>query len=898
MSVTPEPIDQTDSQDGTSDLVNDQSVKSSDGPSLPSKQPKTSSDPILQVTLLPNGFKLKLTPSSDSPEVFLPYEAGVNREDGLLEFMDAGYIPPVLLDFLAAKYPNKLDSYARQVDVCIKDLREFNGSNCKNSPSNDRLTNECDAPSRIITLYPCNSTVIKLVRHKLITLSQVNLQNAYDEEVNTSSETTATITGNSSIYGLSSNNKMFKRLNSKISASSNNSSSSNQNKKDGNNNRKNAASSSSNANDEDEFLDPSHEQFIESAVILNTVPPLVLDPSPVVHLVERKLISVKSSVVSDSPAACSKSRLLKKLRASKWQASPTSTAFNVTAPSLSLASFLQEKSTKRSSCASRATKKLPTFSIDDSTFPTSNNGSTDYIKKVIEDVTRISSHRIPPAALNANRNGSIEGSSLVKVEEYTMESEASSNSNLVSAGTGFQAMRPHSSGGGSTCISIFHSPVDDMFFGQLFIDRSPVSTSSSRSCLFKLGTRDAAKRYLEQFKEILTENGRKAVRITRTGQQHLSSHPQPHQQSQQQFNQLSQQQQQQQQQQHYQQQQHLQQQQQFNQVAHQQAQPQFNTVAHQAQPQHPQQQQPQIHIHQQVTQTPVHLQQSHFAPQQQSQQQQQQHQQQQQLHQQQITLPLSSQVAPTHMQIHNASTSSTATSTTQQILQPQVVTTSNVQVISANQGTKVLLPSVKTIQLQGNQIQMLPSPSQHHQPGQQPAIHTNQAQGQMVQATNRQEVQLTQINAQQLRQIQGTHSFLVLPPPSSGPSQVNQSPSQPFGSVQVILWPQQFQQQQQQQGLQAITAAVNANQPNVSQATIQLTQTHSNSANSSGQQPQQLPQLIQIQPQTVAVASQATAATAVPAGNATAAAAVLGLVSPVSTVTNATESTNSVNSNG
>jgi hypothetical protein len=90
-----------------------------------------------------------------------------------------------------------------------------------------------------------------------------------------------------------------------------------------------------------------------------------------------------------------------------------------------------------------------------------------------------------------------------------------------------------------THVTILHRPNDDTYFGQLYIDkqgqiRGSTCTSVTNELIFtnglillklfkiniifnpisfQLGTKQATKRYIDQFTEILTENGRKSVKI-------------------------------------------------------------------------------------------------------------------------------------------------------------------------------------------------------------------------------------------------------------------------------------------------------------------------------------------------------------------------------------------------
>ncbi|KAL4714409.1 hypothetical protein ACJJTC_017704 [Scirpophaga incertulas] len=86
------------------------------------------------------------------------------------------------------------------------------------------------------------------------------------------------------------------------------------------------------------------------------------------------------------------------------------------------------------------------------------------------------------------------------VEEYILETEKSSPN----AGTGFFHIK----------LSILQRPSDQEFLGELYVDRDHVEGErNGAACRFILGSRVQANKYIQQFTEIFTEEGRKSVRI-------------------------------------------------------------------------------------------------------------------------------------------------------------------------------------------------------------------------------------------------------------------------------------------------------------------------------------------------------------------------------------------------
>ncbi|KAI8122030.1 hypothetical protein FF38_13873 [Lucilia cuprina] len=71
-------------------------------------------------------------------------------------------------------------------------------------------------------------------------------------------------------------------------------------------------------------------------------------------------------------------------------------------------------------------------------------------------------------------------------------------------------------------LSIFQRPSNSEYLGELYVDRDyREGVRNGESCRFPLGTRVHANRYIQQFTEIFTEEGRKAVKITHLVPGHL-----------------------------------------------------------------------------------------------------------------------------------------------------------------------------------------------------------------------------------------------------------------------------------------------------------------------------------------------------------------------------------------
>ena len=523
--------------------------------------------PLLQISLLPEGFSMRLLPvssgaaavkangssncnnhvnnnnGSEAHEVFLPYDEGCD----IIRDMEAGCTPPVFLDYLMAKYPSRLaaDDYGQDVDVLLKDLRQGSPDHPVNHVHNH--LNESAGSSNNITrhvrLKSSNLTIAKIVHHKIMSQNhqhrlnranssatssssphrnqnlnnnnQQNQQQNHDNQLkekadsNSGGDTILNVQMNGHVTEESSDTPAIKSepmtppVTPKAKSRSKSKSSSCMTK-----DRESGDPNQGSWDQESEEMDQ-----IESQIVHNSSPhALCLDPSPVVHLIHNRLscagrhrheiLTAASNSSSSRKLILLEKRkrmqLLKSLRGSSESKEEDERLFLASNPHLKLSTFLHRRQDRKPAVlVNRLARKLSTGSSGSST----NVSETKLdMEKVSEEINRLSV-KLRNLCAHLSR---VNETSLTKIEEYVMEFDSSSSAS--------QAPIPS-----VTCVSIFHRQIDDVFFGQLYVDRPGVPSSSSRSCLYKLGSRDAAKKYLEQFKEILTENGRKAVRITRTG---------------------------------------------------------------------------------------------------------------------------------------------------------------------------------------------------------------------------------------------------------------------------------------------------------------------------------------------------------------------------------------------
>lgn len=224
--------------------------------------------------------------------------------------------------------------------------------------------------------------------------------------------------------------------------------------------------------------------LLESRLLLATEEPLCLDPSPAVVLVanrqqydRRKLNtpSLKRSVKKYSQAAVNRKR--------KFEQSP--------APrELKLHDFICSMREKKSGSTQASKSKSSVDSWKFKPVPLTAPESVDVEKfaKVIER-PKINSH---------------EDNTLNLVEEHILERDGVQDKKLLAK------------------LTIYHRRADAAYIGQLYLDHDYMEDKSKgATCRYLLGNEDSVNRYLDQFRQIFTEEGRRAVKIT----SHRPGHP-------------------------------------------------------------------------------------------------------------------------------------------------------------------------------------------------------------------------------------------------------------------------------------------------------------------------------------------------------------------------------------
>ncbi|KAK4296728.1 hypothetical protein Pmani_030806 [Petrolisthes manimaculis] len=218
---------------------------------------------------------------------------------------------------------------------------------------------------------------------------------------------------------------------------------------------------------------PEERLHLEAEIINRTAPPLNLSPSPMVAIINNKLHQrkYKFSTVPIKRAARRFSQISQNRQKHFEEAA---------APKcLRLFNFLHSKKDKRP-CAKNITKPMNQVSMDD---------SPDLLVPDTIDV--------PKFARTYERPNYTTDNSLIFIEELVLETERG------------QGRIYH------TKLTISQRKTDEVYFGELYVDRDyQEGKQNGSTCKFQLGTQQQVCRYIQQFKEIFTEDWRKSVKIT------------------------------------------------------------------------------------------------------------------------------------------------------------------------------------------------------------------------------------------------------------------------------------------------------------------------------------------------------------------------------------------------
>ncbi|XP_078682708.1 uncharacterized protein LOC144917045 isoform X8 [Branchiostoma floridae x Branchiostoma belcheri] len=222
--------------------------------------------------------------------------------------------------------------------------------------------------------------------------------------------------------------------------------------------------------------DDKHE--LEKQLVLATAEPLCLDPSPVVAVVSNRIQHHRLKFSTKPLKRCAK-------RFSQTSANRRREMTSLPAPPhLFLHDFLQKRKEK---------KPHPPVDLK------VGKACVDMWKQRSLNLSAPSHVEVENYASALERPKSTSDNTPITVEEVVLEAERSNNKILHSR------------------VTIQQRPTDNFYQGELYVDRDHQPGDSKRehgtSCKFPLGSKVNAQRYIQQYKDLFTEEGRRSVKI-------------------------------------------------------------------------------------------------------------------------------------------------------------------------------------------------------------------------------------------------------------------------------------------------------------------------------------------------------------------------------------------------
>uniref|UniRef100_A0A1B6EGG4 Spt20-like SEP domain-containing protein n=1 Tax=Clastoptera arizonana TaxID=38151 RepID=A0A1B6EGG4_9HEMI len=219
--------------------------------------------------------------------------------------------------------------------------------------------------------------------------------------------------------------------------------------------------------------------LLESQLVLATQGPLCLDPSPAVGVMAQRIHHMRHAL--NTPSLRSTARRHNQIAVNRKRKLDQVTA----KPLPHLAEFLAKKKSQPSRHAARTHSQQAINNVAKHQKKDDQHPPIDYWADV---------HRF---AKPLDRPLETLDCTPLLVEEYILETERG-------MGRVYYIK-----------LSILQRPSNCEFLGQLYVDKEyREGESNGASCRFSLGSRAQANRYIQQFTEIFTEEGRKSVRIT------------------------------------------------------------------------------------------------------------------------------------------------------------------------------------------------------------------------------------------------------------------------------------------------------------------------------------------------------------------------------------------------
>lgn len=214
---------------------------------------------------------------------------------------------------------------------------------------------------------------------------------------------------------------------------------------------------------------------LESQLLLATEEPICLDPSPAVHLIANKLQyekkvfdtpMIKRSVKKFTQAAINRKRKFEQAEAPK---------------ELRLYDFVHKKRVRSHPHVNLKVGKA----------------HVDMWKQKLVQLSTPETVEVEKFATVMESPDNVADNDLDLVEEQMLERGTNQEKKLLAK------------------LSIFKRKSDHVYYGELYIDHDHKEGSHGSSCTFMLGSKGNVDKYLQQFKEIFTEEGRLAVKITK-----------------------------------------------------------------------------------------------------------------------------------------------------------------------------------------------------------------------------------------------------------------------------------------------------------------------------------------------------------------------------------------------
>lgn len=214
---------------------------------------------------------------------------------------------------------------------------------------------------------------------------------------------------------------------------------------------------------------------LESQLLLATEEPICLDPSPAVHLIanklqyEKKVLDtpmIKRSVKKFTQAAINRKRKFEQAEAPK---------------ELRLYDFVHKKRVRSHPHVNLKVGKA----------------HVDMWKQKLVQLSTPETVEVEKFATVMESPDNVADNDLDLVEEQMLERGTNQEKKLLAK------------------LSIFKRKSDHVYYGELYIDHDHKEGSHGSSCTFMLGSKGNVDKYLQQFKEIFTEEGRLAVKITK-----------------------------------------------------------------------------------------------------------------------------------------------------------------------------------------------------------------------------------------------------------------------------------------------------------------------------------------------------------------------------------------------